>query len=196
MQFWFLGYVLQFSNTLFSLLVCLIFPNIFTIFTKLSCYFFCTNDPIPIHWVNLMTLSSTEFVPLTIQWPGKGNGTPLQYSCLEKSQGREAWWATVHGIATSRTWWSDWALSTTIWWEELLGLVSVDKHLPFNSNLLDYQDSPYLTLHARQQNGNSLKTEKKQKLPEKQTEMREIRKEKGEVMIPSCQFQESFRLFT
>ena len=28
---------------------------------------------------------------------GEGNGTPLQYSCLEKSMDREPWWATVHG---------------------------------------------------------------------------------------------------
>ena len=26
-----------------------------------------------------------------------GNGTPLQYSCLENSMGRGAWQATVHG---------------------------------------------------------------------------------------------------
>ena len=28
--------------------------------------------------------------------PGKGNGNPLQYSCLENSM--NAWWATVHGV--------------------------------------------------------------------------------------------------
>ena len=28
-----------------------------------------------------------------------GNGNPLQYSCLEKPMDREAWWATVHGVA-------------------------------------------------------------------------------------------------
>ena len=30
--------------------------------------------------------------------PGKGNGYPLQYSCLENPMGRGAWWATVHGV--------------------------------------------------------------------------------------------------
>ena len=35
--------------------------------------------------------------------PGEGNGTPLQYSCLENSTARGAWWATVRGIAKSRT---------------------------------------------------------------------------------------------
>ena len=33
---------------------------------------------------------------------GKGNGNPLQYSCLENSMDRGAWWATVHGVA--KTW--------------------------------------------------------------------------------------------
>ena len=31
--------------------------------------------------------------------PGVGNGNPLQYSCLENSMDREAWQATVHGLA-------------------------------------------------------------------------------------------------
>ena len=38
---------------------------------------------------------------------GEGNGTPLQYSCLENPTGRGAWWAAVHGIAKSRTRLSD-----------------------------------------------------------------------------------------
>ena len=29
----------------------------------------------------------------------KGNGNPLQYSCLGKPMDRKAWWATVHGVA-------------------------------------------------------------------------------------------------
>ena len=35
--------------------------------------------------------------------PGEGNGNPLQYSCLENSIDREAWQATVHGVAKSWT---------------------------------------------------------------------------------------------
>ena len=31
--------------------------------------------------------------------PGKGNGNPLQCSCLENPMNREAWWATVHWVA-------------------------------------------------------------------------------------------------
>ena len=30
--------------------------------------------------------------------PGKGNGNPLQYSCLENFRDRGVWWATVHGV--------------------------------------------------------------------------------------------------
>ena len=34
-------------------------------------------------------------------WEGHGN--PLQYSCLENSMDRGAWWATVHGVAKNQT---------------------------------------------------------------------------------------------
>ena len=39
--------------------------------------------------------------------PGEGNGNPLQYSCLKNPMDRGAWWATVHGVAKSRTRLSD-----------------------------------------------------------------------------------------
>ena len=38
---------------------------------------------------------------------GRGNGNPLRYSCLENFMARGTWWATVHGIARSRTQLSD-----------------------------------------------------------------------------------------
>ena len=34
--------------------------------------------------------------------PGQGNGYPLQYSCLENSMDRGAWWATVRGVTKSQ----------------------------------------------------------------------------------------------
>ena len=34
---------------------------------------------------------------------GEGNGTPLQYSCLENPKDGGAWWAAVHGVAESDT---------------------------------------------------------------------------------------------
>ena len=38
---------------------------------------------------------------------GEGNGTPLQYSCLETPMDGGAWWAAVHGVAASWTRLSD-----------------------------------------------------------------------------------------
>ena len=38
---------------------------------------------------------------------GEGNGTPLQYSCLENPMDRGAWWAAVSGVTQSRTQLSD-----------------------------------------------------------------------------------------
>ena len=37
----------------------------------------------------------------------EGNGTPLQYSCLENPMDRGPWWAAVHGVTKSRTRLSD-----------------------------------------------------------------------------------------
>ena len=37
----------------------------------------------------------------------EGNGTPVQYSCLEDSMDGGAWWAAVHGVAKSLTRLSD-----------------------------------------------------------------------------------------
>ena len=38
---------------------------------------------------------------------GEGDGTPLQYSCLENPMDGGAWWAAVHGVARSQTRLSD-----------------------------------------------------------------------------------------
>ena len=42
-------------------------------------------------------------IPGSGRFPGGGHGNPPQYSCLENSMDRGAWWATVHGAAQSRT---------------------------------------------------------------------------------------------
>ena len=39
--------------------------------------------------------------------PGEGNGSPLQYSCLENPMDGGAWWAAVHGVTKSWTRLSD-----------------------------------------------------------------------------------------
>ena len=44
-----------------------------------------------------------RFSPWVGKIPGDGNGYPFQYSCLENSWDRGAWWATVHGVTKSWT---------------------------------------------------------------------------------------------
>ena len=40
--------------------------------------------------------------------PGEGNGNPVQYSCLQSSMDRGAWWTAIHGVAKCRIQSSDW----------------------------------------------------------------------------------------
>ena len=44
-----------------------------------------------------------SLIPGSGRSPGDGNGNPFQFSCLENLMDREAWLATVHGVAKSRT---------------------------------------------------------------------------------------------
>ena len=41
-------------------------------------------------------------IPGSERSPGGGHDNPLQYSCLENHRDREAWWATVPGVARVR----------------------------------------------------------------------------------------------
>ena len=50
-------------------------------------------------------------IPGSGRSPGEGNGTPLQYSCLESPADGGAWWATVPGVAESPTRLSDFAFT-------------------------------------------------------------------------------------
>ena len=54
------------------------------------------------NWSNLAAAAAAAAFP-----HGEGNGTPLQYSCLENPMDGGAWWAAVHGVAKSRTRLSD-----------------------------------------------------------------------------------------
>ena len=42
-------------------------------------------------------------IPRWGESPGEGNGNPIQYSCLDTPMDRGAGWATVYGVAKSRT---------------------------------------------------------------------------------------------
>ena len=64
---------------------------------ELSCFF---DDPADVG--NLISGSSAFFL-VPLPFLGEGNGTPLQYSCLENPMDGGAWWAAVHGVAKSRT---------------------------------------------------------------------------------------------
>ena len=72
-------------------------------------------------------------IPGSERSPEEGNGNPLQYSCLENSTDGGACWATVHGVAKSRTRLSNFTLTFTMgvwiavksgsnsWWELVNG---------------------------------------------------------------------------
>ena len=74
-------------------------------------------------------------IPGSGRSPEEGNGYPLQYSCLENSMDRGAWWATVHAVAKSWTWMSDFhSLSLyDIYWEGGVTLkdISQPRRKPF-----------------------------------------------------------------
>ena len=46
--------------------------------------------------------------------PGEGNDNPLQYPCLENPMVRGTWQSTVHGIAKSQTWLSNFIITIYI----------------------------------------------------------------------------------
>ena len=52
---------------------------------------------------NTGDIRNTGLIPGLGKSPGKGNGNPLQYSCLGNPIDREAWWITVHGVAKGWT---------------------------------------------------------------------------------------------
>ena len=70
-------------------------------------------------------------IPGSGRSPGEGNGNPLQYSCLENPMDGGAWWATVHGVAKSRTQQSDFTftLCRSLLPNQVLAPTSEDKVL-------------------------------------------------------------------
>ena len=63
-----------------------------------------------------------------------GNGNPLQYSCLENSMDRGAWWTTVHEATKNQTWLNGWIQHNS--WMYLASL---------KTNKLNYLFFPTLT---------------------------------------------------
>ena len=54
-----------------------------------------------------MKIETQRFLRASKVTDGEGNGTLLQYSCLENPMDGGAWWAAVHAVAKSRTQLSD-----------------------------------------------------------------------------------------
>ena len=52
------------------------------------------------HTESDMTQATTEAITMHA-CIGEGNGIPLQYSCLENTRDRGAWWAAIYGVAQS-----------------------------------------------------------------------------------------------
>ena len=52
------------------------------------------------------------WIPGLERSPGRGIDNPLQYSCLGNPMDRDAWWATVRGVAKSQTQLSDYTTIT------------------------------------------------------------------------------------
>ena len=53
--------------------------------------------------VSAYNAGDPDLIPGSGRYPGDGNGSPLQYSCLENPMDEGAWRATVSGVARSRT---------------------------------------------------------------------------------------------
>ena len=78
------------------------FHTCLLVYTHLICLF-SAKDTLPWWRQNASITALAGAVSLI----GEGNGTPLQYSCLENPMDGGAWWATVHGVSKSRTRLSD-----------------------------------------------------------------------------------------
>ena len=68
-----------------------------------QCYFYCQvlSDPVAKNTANAGDTKDAGLIRGLGRSNGVINGNPLQYSCLENSMDRRAWWATVYGVAKS-----------------------------------------------------------------------------------------------
>ena len=62
-------------------------------------------EPDRLQSMELQGLDTTQrlFFQFSLSCIGEGNGNPLQCSCLENPRGGGTWWASVYGVAQSRT---------------------------------------------------------------------------------------------
>ena len=86
-----------------------------------------------------------KFFKLTCGTVGEGNGTPLQYSCLENPD-RGAWWAAVHAVSKSQTRLSNLAAAAAVGqtvfkclWSATTGQFAGSRYLSLDSLELVFQ---------------------------------------------------------
>ena len=100
---------------------------------------------------NARDLRDVRSIPGLGRFPGEGNGSPLQYSCLENLMDRGAWWATVHGVAKSQTQLNGWIYLKKIFfimenfefsWKWVLRKPHLPKPSPSNHQALTSPASP------------------------------------------------------
>ena len=75
--------------------------------------------------------------------PGKGNGNPLQYSCLENPMDRGALWATVHRVTKTRTRLSGFTffLSKGERWLQSICPTNLPEYFPLKSILAEFEQA-------------------------------------------------------
>ena len=92
----------QITLELLSFILFIVFPKVFNTmwcgFYTMIC-FHCGSDG----KASACNVGDPGSIPGSGRSPGEGNGNPLQYSCLENSMDRGAWWPTVHGVTKSQT---------------------------------------------------------------------------------------------
>ena len=81
---------LSHDNYFIKLVFTYIYPNFYHFYS-------------PFYLPQSLTLYLPSFSFFLKEVSREGNGTPLQYSCLENPMGGGAWQAAVHGVAKSRT---------------------------------------------------------------------------------------------
>ena len=78
-----------------------------------SSFTLCFHPCGPVVKESACNVGDSSSIPGWRRSPRVGNGYPLQYSCLENSMNRGAWWTTVHGVPKSWTGLSCWVLHFT-----------------------------------------------------------------------------------
>ena len=73
----------------------------------------------------------TQYLPFLEMNFGEGDGTPLQYSCLENPMDGGAWWAALHGVSKSQTRLSDFTFT--------FQFHALEKEMATRSSILDWR---------------------------------------------------------